>query len=432
VFLAEWDPGICVSLTAAYLPVWLDLSLSAELRVRAERALKELDPNLNLSARLRMELQIALGTSLIITLGPVERTRIVLTSALDLAEGLDDSDVQVRALWALWALHFNTGECRAAQSAAERFSRAAFGTGDEGIAAVAHRAVGYTLQYGGNQREARCSLERALDLNVNPESRRPSLLFVYDQHVLARATLARSLWLQGFVNQAENVAQASLADAQAREDKLTLCFVLGLALCPLALATGDRAAAERWLTMPIDIATRRTFTQYEKVARGLEGMLRIEGGEFAAGTALLTTALDMGKRTGWTADAPTYLGYLARGFAGLGQIDKALATVDQALARAEQGGERWYVPELLRIKGEFLLRTDQSSSAAEDCFLGAIDLARDQGALFWELRSALSLARLRERQARRDEAIRVLAPVYDRFTEGFATADLKQAKALLD
>ena len=414
--------------------MWLDLSLSAELRERAERALRELDPNLNLSSRLRMELEIALGTSLIITLGPVECTRIVLTSALGLAEGLDDLDVQARALWALWALHFNTGECRTVQSAAERFSCAALRTGDQGIAFVAHRAVGYTLQYGGNQREARRSLECALKLNVYPERRRQRLMFPYDQHVLARATLARSLWLQGFVNQAENVAQASLADAQARDDKLTLCFVLGLALCPLALATGDRAAAERWLTMLIDTAMRQTFTQYEKGGRGLEGLLLIEGGEFAAGTALLTTALDMGKKTGWTADAPTYLGYLARGFAGLGQIDKAFATVDQALARAEQGGERWYVPELLRIKAELLLQdaTAQSVSAAEDCLKEALDAAQEQGALFWESRAAISLARLRVRQGRQDDARQVLAPVYDRFTEGFETADLRAARAILE
>jgi len=381
-----------------------------------------------------MELEIALGTSLIITLGPVECTRIVLTSALGLAEGLDDLDVQARALWALWALHFNTGECRTVQSAAERFSCAALRTGDQGIAFVAHRAVGYTLQYGGNQREARRSLECALKLNVYPERRRQRLMFPYDQHVLARATLARSLWLQGFVNQAENVAQASLADAQARDDKLTLCFVLGLALCPLALATGDRAAAERWLTMLIDTAMRQTFTQYEKGGRGLEGLLLIEGGEFAAGTALLTTALDMGKKTGWTADAPTYLGYLARGFAGLGQIDKAFATVDQALARAEQGGERWYVPELLRIKAELLLQdaTAQSVSAAEDCLKEALDAAQEQGALFWESRAAISLARLRVRQGRQDDARQVLAPVYDRFTEGFETADLRAARAILE
>ena len=90
--------------------------------------------------------------------------------------------------------------------------------------------------------------------------------------------------------------------------------------------------------------------------------------------------------------------------------------------------------ELLRIKGELLLQEtrDQSVAAAEECFYGAIDVAGEHGALFWGLRAALSLARLRIRQDRHDDARQILAPVYDRFTEGFGTADLKQAKALLE
>jgi tetratricopeptide (TPR) repeat protein len=431
-FSPSGDSEIGVALTAAYAPVWLNLSLTAELRDRAEHALERVDANL--SARTQMELQIALGISLIITLGSGERTRIVLTAALEIAECLDDLDAQVRTFWALWALYFNTGECRAAQSAAEQFSRAAIRTGDPAIVPVAQRAMGYTLQYAGNQREARHSLERALELNIDPRNQRYRLWFLYDQHVLARATLARSLWLQGFVDQAENVAQASLAGAQATEDKLTLCFVLGLAVCPLALMTGDRAAAELSIAMLIDTAARQSFTQYAMVGRGLAGMLLIERREFEAGTALLTTTLEMGERTGWTADSPTYLGILAQGFAGLGQIGKALATVDQALATADRRAERWYVAELLRIKGELLIQeaTAQSVSAGEDCLKEALDVAQEQGALFWELRAAISLARLRVRQDRQDDARQVLAPVYDQFTEAFETADLRAARAILE
>jgi predicted ATPase len=111
-FSPSGDSGIGVALTAAYAPVWLNLSLTAELRDRAEHALERVDANL--SARTQMELQIALGTCLTITLGSIERTRSVLTAALEIAECLDDLDAQVRAFWALWALYFNTGECGAA------------------------------------------------------------------------------------------------------------------------------------------------------------------------------------------------------------------------------------------------------------------------------------------------------------------------------
>jgi predicted ATPase len=133
---------------------------------------------------------------------------------------------------------------------------------------------------------------------------------------------------------------------------------------------------------------------------------------------------------------PEFKGSLAMALAGLGQLDEALEAVNDAVASAGEGenGQRWYVPELLRIKGEVLLRqgADGAVSSAEDCSNEAGELAREQGALFWELRVALSLARLRMIQSRHDDAKQILAPVYERFAEGFGTADMLAARQLLD
>jgi predicted ATPase len=161
--------------------------------------------------------------------------------------------------------------------------------------------------------------------------------------------------------------------------------------------------------------------------------LLIRRGEFGTGSVLLRAALETCERTGWTICYPEFLGALAEGLAGLGQFTEALATIDRALARADRGGERWFVAELLRTKGGLLLHEpgDQSISAAERCFSAAIEVAREQGALSWELRSALSFARLRVSQDRRDDARQLLAPVYNRFTEGFETPDLRSARAML-
>jgi predicted ATPase len=147
----------------------------------------------------------------------------------------------------------------------------------------------------------------------------------------------------------------------------------------------------------------------------------------------LRTALDTCERTGWTICYPELLGALAEGLAGQGQFTDALATIDQALATADRGGERWFVPDLLRTKGELLIHRagDQSISAAERCFSEAIEVAREQDALSWELRIALSFARLRVGQNRQDDARQLLAPVYSRFTEGFETPDLRSASAML-
>jgi predicted ATPase len=126
------------------------------------------------------------------------------------------------------------------------------------------------------------------------------------------------------------------------------------------------------------------------------------------------------------------LGCQALGRAG--QIADGLAEIEEAVARAEQAEERWLMAELLRVKGELLLLQGGSSAAAtpEDHFRQALDLARRQGALSWELRAAMSLARLLRNQGRSADALALLQSVYDRFTEGFDTADLKSARILLD
>jgi predicted ATPase/DNA-binding winged helix-turn-helix (wHTH) protein len=396
------DSTIGVVLTAAYAPVWLHSSLVAECRERAERALDSLGPDLNLSAPLRLRLHIALGIALLLTMGSIERTRMVVAKALEIAESLDDVDAQLRALFAQWSVHFTIGECRAAQSTAERFSRVASRTGDQAIVLVADRLMGNTLQYGGKQREARRYLERVLKLYVAPKNQRHTILFQYDQRALARAMLARVLWLQGFVDQANHQARASLEEARATDYGLTLCWVLHYAVCPVALMTGDLVAAERAMAMLIDLATSLNAAFWKIVGRCLEGKLLIERREFGRGAVLLRSALDTCDQTEWRICYPEFMGVLAEGLAGCGQLSEALATIDQALASAERGGERWYIAELLRIKGELLLQLagDQPIPAAEDCFGSALDVAREQGALFWELRVAMSLARLWVRQDR--------------------------------
>jgi predicted ATPase len=125
--------------------------------------------------------------------------------------------------------------------------------------------------------------------------------------------------------------------------------------------------------------------------------------------------------------------YMAEGLGRAGQIADALDAIDDAIARAERTEELWQIAELLRVKGELFLLQDAApqAAAADDYFQRALDCARRQGALSWELRAAASLARLLRDQGRFAEGLALLQPVYDRFTEGFETADLKAAKALL-
>jgi tetratricopeptide (TPR) repeat protein len=380
-----------------------------------------------------MQLQLALGIALALTRGPAEQSKRVLSSALEVAESLNDLGARLRGLWALWSTYFDLGECGRAQGIAQQFSELAFSSGTPAIFPMAHRVLGTTFHYIGAQDEARQRFQHVLDLHTL----RPvggNAWFLYDQHMLARVLLARALWLQGLVDQAKSVAQESVIEAQAAHKELVLCYGLNVAVFPIALLTGDHIGAEQALAMLTDIATRHSFIQHTRHGRSLEGMLLIERREFAAGTSLLGAALAMSERDGWKLHYPMYMGFLAQGIAGIGRFGQARAKIDEALAWAEEGEERWYTPELLRIKAELLLQeaANGSASAAEECFARARETAREQGALFWELRIALSLARSRISQNRQEEAKDILAPVYGRFTEGFATADLQAARAMLD
>jgi predicted ATPase len=425
------DTAIGVVLTAAYVPVWIHLSLMVECRERIERAMNSLEPESNLTPRLRMQLYIALAVALVYTTGLVDRTATVLAQALDIAESLDDVDFQLRALWAIWTHHSIFGEYRAAQSAAERFSEVVRQRGDPADILVSDRLMGNVMHYTGDQREARRYFERMLDGYVAPSDQRHTMWFHVDQRVVGSAILARVLWLQGFVEQASHLAQASFNEAQATDQKLTLCYALGEAVCPVALMTGDLATAELSIAMLISIATRHGLTFWATLGRCLKGKLAIMAGDFARGSVWLRAELAM-----FTGRAMHYSGFhgdLAEGVAATGHLTEGMVIIDQALARFDRDGVRWCVADALRVKGELLLRAadDQSISAAEGCFLGALEVARQQGALFWELRAARSLAHLRVRQGRLDEARSILGPVYGKFTEGFEIPDLRAVGVLL-
>jgi len=246
--------------------------------------------------------------------------------------------------------------------------------------------------------------------------------------------LARVLCLRGFAERAHAEAQASVEEAT--EQRLSFCYTLYFGLCRTTFMTGDLAAAEHAIALLSKAATGSNMQFFQVVVRFLEGKLLVARGEFANGTAVLREAFDTCRRTGWRASYPEFMGALAEGFAGLGRLGEALDAVNDAVAGAGHGaeGQVWYVPELLRIKGELLLQqdADRFGAAAEDCFDQAVEMARQQGALFWELRVVLSLARLKVTRGRHAEARDILQPVYDRFTEGFEIADLRAARILLD
>src|SRR5258708_20658827 len=163
-------------------------------------------------------------------------------------------------------------------------------------------------------------------------------------------------------------------------------------------------------------------------------MLLIRRDDIAAGLQAMRTALTDLPETAFHLHYAQFLAEVAQALGQTGEIAKALLTIDEALGQGERNEEGWYVAELMRVKGELLLQDsgDRVGETADQSFGRAIEVAQRQGALMWELRSATSLAGQRVRQGRHEEARRILAPVYDRFTEGFETTDLRSARRMLE
>jgi tetratricopeptide (TPR) repeat protein len=388
-----------------------------------------LPPGTNLGQPGEWRMWTAYSHSLAMTLAPIERSRAAISKAMDLTAGDDDVDLRADLLHVQWSVEFTSGAHRAALIAARKLATVTSHCGDA-MRLAGDRILGASLLVDGKLTDAQDCLQRVVDLYVAPPDGHHSTLFRRDPQVLARVKLARVLSLRGYLDRAYAEARSSFEAAQSSGSGVTVCWAAHEALCPIALMTGDVAAAEDAIAAMSDWATRLDATLWKMMATCWKGRLLVERGEFARGIELISQHLEACERTGWHLDRVQFLGWLADGLAALGHRDEAGAKLEHAIAWADHSGEGWYRAELMRMKGELLVQRSLANEA-EDCFRAALQIAREQDALFWELRIALSLARLRATQGRHDDARQVLAPVHARFTEGIDTPDLRAAKALL-
>jgi predicted ATPase/DNA-binding winged helix-turn-helix (wHTH) protein len=431
-FSPTGEAAIGVALTAASVPLWVDLSMMAECCRHVERALARLDSVANLDPRQEMHLRAALGVSLNYITGPISETEAAWTRTLEVAESLDDVEYQLRALRGLWAHRMNAGEYRASLAIAYKFGELAAAAGDPAALGAADRMAGIILHYLGDQTGARQHLERRLARVGSPVD--PVTRFLIDQRVAARSLLARILWLQGFPDQAATTARLAVDEAEAIGHVLSLCHALAQAACPVAALNGEVEAAEGFTSILVERSRELGLVGW--IARGhcYQGIMLIMQGDFAAGLPLLSNALDELRRGGSAPGYPAFLALFARGLGLAGRAIEGLVVVDQALELSERHEEHWCLPEILRNKGELLLLEGSvgAALAAEDYFRQAVDWARRDATLSYELRAAISLGRLWRHLGRSTEAHDLIAAVYGRFTEGFDTADLITAKRLLD
>lgn len=427
-FASDGDVSIGISLAAALPPFWVQMSAMSECRRYVERALASLKATATADPHIEMTLNAALGAALTYTTGPVPETVAAWTRTLQLAEALGDTEYRLRALRGLWSYRMNAGEYRAALALANEFCELAARQADPQTLRAGDRMAALILHYLGEQADARKRIEWTADSVGSVAPSLPATRFMLEQGVAAQALLARILWLQGFPDQAMRAAETALEQAEAAEHAISVCHALAQAVCPVTLWTGDLDAAERFVAMLIDLASQNALLGWIARSRCLHGVLLIRRGLAADGTELLRAALLELQAAGSTAEFPLFRGMLAQGLGLMGQVGEGLAAIDDAIQRSESSGELWCAAELLRIKAELLVLSHAAD--ADGCFRLALDIARRQGTLAWELRAAIGLAR--SHREVRDATRGLLAGAYNRFSEGFDTADLMAARLLLE
>jgi predicted ATPase len=420
------DLSIGVALTTAAVPLWMRLSLLQERGSRAKQALGALGTGGTHDQGEAMRLHAALGAST----AEAAEMDAAFTNALTIAESLGDTEYQLRALHGLYFYQSGIGRYRAALQSAQKFHDLAKTGLDPNARLLGERMMGAAKHFLGDQISARRHLEQVLAHYAATDHGRDVTRFQTDVRVSARAFLARVLWLQGFPDQAARTAEMSIQEAQATGHAMSLCYALALAACPISLWVGNLTDAARYTGMLVDHSRKHGLSLLSTFASRFQRVVALKRGDLDTGSRPLRT----GPKE--IADPNVSFGFLtglseqAEALGAAGRVAEGLALLEAGIEQSEGG---WLTPELLRLKGELLLLQSTSAVAetAEDLFRQALDGARRQGMLSWELRAATSLARLLRDQDRSADATACLQPVYDCFTEGFGTADLIAAKQLL-
>jgi predicted ATPase len=429
-FSDRGDVAVGSELATWAAPLFVGLSLLEECRSWCEQALAALD-DAGRGTKGEMILQEALALSSMFTKGNGDEVRAAIERGIALAETFEDRDHQLQLLAGLNIFLTRIGDFRGALTVAEQGR--AVGRGAKNMAGLVMTdwMLGVSQHLVGNQAAAQRHCEDGManavelgQLNTN--------FFGYDHRIRALVALARALWLRGFSERALRTAQQAIDEAERRDHPVSVCISLIYA-APVFLWRGDLERAAEFIERLIAYAGRYSLAPYRAVGMALKGELAVTRDQAGSGLILLRNALETLQAERHNILATVFASALAEGLRKTGQFDEALVIINGAVTQAASCGATFDMAELLRIKGQLLAampRPDRISAA--NCLMQSLVVAREQSALAWELRSATALGRLLSENGQRDQARETLAPVYERFTEGFDTADLRIARQLID
>jgi predicted ATPase/DNA-binding winged helix-turn-helix (wHTH) protein len=428
-FGPDGDGAIGVALAAAAAPVFLALSLPTECHRWCEQAIAVLDDSAKGGVE-EMRLQSALGLALMFTHSSSERARQGLNRSLEIAEARGDALAQLQLLAPLHMFHARLGDFRTALDYGYRCAAVSRPIEDPNAFALGHSLLGMSLHLTGELVEARVALEAALSrAPLGPVTNTAYLGF--NGGNVAGAALARTLWLQGYPDQALAWARRNVRDAVSTDHPVTLCVALIWAVS-VFLWTGDLKSAADNVALFKARARTASLGPYVAVARGFEGELALRNGDPEQGVTSLEACLVDLRAARYELLSTPFRIALVEGLLATEQRVEAGTLVEEGIATAEANGHIAYMPELLRMKSRVLLAMPKPDiGEAERCLLRSLDLSRSQTARAWELRSATDLAALRAGQRMPEAAHDLLQPICDGFAEGLDTTDLKTARRLL-
>jgi predicted ATPase len=415
-----------VELAAASVPVLLELSLLNECHKWSKVALASID-DATRGGKSELVLQEALAITSMWTRGNGDDVRVAITRGLDLATELGEASCRLRLLVGMHVFLVRIGDLRGSLAIAEQLHAAARMADDESYVRLSDLLRASSEHFTGNQAAAREHFQKGF-ARAGPSNLQ---LFGLDYRVRALVPFARVLWLTGSPDRALEMAREAIREAAQVSKPLNVCFAL-LYTTAVFLWCGDIASARDGLEKLMAHPNWRALPSLHATGLALKGELLMDLGDTDSGTALLREALEALRADRQSVLAARAAYSLAKGLAAKGQLDEARSVIHEAIANALDHGEGLELPELLRVKATILLSTPELyASEAEDCLLQSLEYARQQSAKSWELRTALTLARVRAGQGKREQARQILEPLYEQFTEGFETADLKAAREFL-
>jgi predicted ATPase len=412
---------------------------AAEQLARALDQIAALQSSTPALRREQISLQVALITPLIHLKGyaapetkaAVERARLLIEEAQARGEPPEDPLLLFSVLYGFWVANFVAFNGDICRDLASRFLALAAKDGTAAPPMIGRYVMGNSSLFTGALVEAREHYDRAVTLYAAREHRPLAMRFGQDVRVAVLSFRSWALWLLGYPDAALVDANQALRDAREIDHAATLMFAL--ALTPQAhFLSADYATATAATDQLLALAHDKNARYWTAVGTVLKGNLFAVTGRTLDAIQEITSGLTAFRSTGATLYVPFWLSYLARAYADVGKIDDAWRCIADATTAIEMTKQRWCEAEVNRVAGEIkLMSPERDATKAQEYFERALAVARQQQAKSWELRAAMSVARLWRDQGKRNEARDLLTPVYNRFTEGFDTCDLQQAKALL-